>query len=795
MRFPDLALAVRNLQRRPTFAVTAIVLLALGAGVNAAVFSVVRGVLLKPLPYQRPESLVAIWPEKFANNEEIAYWRERARSFDAIAAVSPGWLMAFVTDGVEPVKVTGARTSDNFFTTLGVGAALGRTILPGDASPGRARVVVISAEVYAQQFSSDPRTIGRTVRLDNVSHEIVGVMPRGFEFSSPGTAIWAPLPFDPSSPQHRAQFSQVFGRLAAGATATSASRELTDLVPAMRHDLKREAEWGTDLRVASLQEIVTGDVRPTLLILLVAVGLILLLAAVNVGTLVLGRSLERAREMALRTALGASRARLVRQLVTEQTVLATAGALTGLLLAWMTLPALVRRIPPEIPRQHEIVLDATVFFAVCAASILTAVLLALVPVLLAARPELQPLLRPNQSTETPVRRRALGALVSAQIALAVVLGIAAGLMLRSLWNLQQVDPGFEPSGVLTFRLQSTSKHTQLTTGLPYLQQIVDRVRGLPGVTSVGAIQHLPMTGYNWTAQVWSAETPPAPGATAPSAIWLFVGWDYFQAMGISLRAGRLFGPQDHGEAPAVAIVNEAFARAHYGSAQAAVGRRVATASGAGTNITEIVGVIDDVRFLSLDRAASAEIYRPFTQTFMFPMAFAVRTTGDAAQLAAAIRQIAFAVDSTVPVAELQPLSSLLASSLGRPRLLALLLSIFAAVGLGLGVVGVYGVVAYRVRQREREFGIRLALGAAPERIWKSVLHQGAGHAAVGLLLGLPASMILAQLMQSVVFGITTRDPLTFFALPVGIVFAVLAGCVLPARRAARIDPVTAMRGE
>jgi putative ABC transport system permease protein len=795
MRLPDLTLALRNLVRRPAFSVTAGLLLALGAGANAAVFSVVRGVLLRPLPYEQPEQLVAVWPDTFVSNEEIGYWRDRTTSVQQIAAISPGWLMSLVVPGLEPRKVTGARTSDNFFTTLGVRAALGRALQPGDGVPGNTRVVVLSAAMHEQHFARDPSVIGRRVQLDGVEHEVVGVMPRGFEFREPGTDVWAPLPFDPASPQHRATFCLAFARLRPQTSVAQANQEWQSLTPAMRRELKKQDIWGREGRVQSLQDAVTGDARSTLLILLAAVGLILLLAAVNLGTLLLGRSIGRARELALRTALGASRRRLVRQLLVEQAVLSAGGALAGLLLARAALPLLMTRIPAEMPRQSEITLDMVVFGTVFAATVVISMSMTLLPVLLAARPELQTLLRQTQSTETPARRRTLGTLVSAQVALAIVLGIGAGLMLRTLWNLQHVDPGFRPENVLAFRLQTTSKPMTLPQGLQYFEQVLERVRTLPSVTHVGAIQHLPMSGYNWTAQVWRPEQPPAPGAARPTTVWRFVGWDYFNAMNIPLHAGRDFTADDRQTSTAVAIVNEAFARKEFGTAAAAIGRRLISASNRGEETVEIVGVSGDVRFASLDKVATPEMYRPLAQTFMFPMAFVVRTAGDPAQLAAGVRQAAFAVDSTIPVAEMQPLSSLIAGTLARPRLLAMLLSVFAAVGLALGVIGVYGVVAYRVRQQEREFGIRLALGAGTGRIVHAILSQGGAYAGAGLLVGIPAAFALTRLMESVVFGVTTHDLLTFTALPLLIAGATLVACAIPARRAARVDPVRTMRAE
>ncbi len=805
MRLHDLTLAVRNLLRRPAYTVTALLLLALGAGANAAVFSVVRGVLLRPLPYQEPQRLVMVWPDTFVNNDDLTFWRERAHSFESIAAVSPGWMMSLVVPGLEPVKVTGARTSDNFFTTLGVLAASGKTLEPGDANPGSANVVVISAELHERHFASDPAIVGKHVALDGVDFEVAGVMPREFEFREPGTDVWTALPFVPGGAQNRTQFSLAFARLRPGVTVEQAHTELQQLTPAMRDATKKTADWGREASVIGMQESVTGDVRLTLLILLGAVGLILLLAAVNLGTLVLSRSLERAREMAVRTALGATRGRLLLQFVTEQTVLASAGATVGLALAWLALPVLVSRIPPDMPRQNEIVLDVVVFVAVFAATVLVSIAMALVPVAAAAAPALQPLLKQNQSTDTPARRRALGTLVTSQVALAVVLGVGAGLMLRTLWNLQNVDPGFSAANVLTFRLQTTSKPMNLTRGLAYFDDVLARVRAMPEVRDVGAIQHLPMSGYNWTGGVWGPENPPAAGAERPQAFWRFTGWDYFKTMGIAVRAGRAFTDQDRIDAPPVTIINESLARREYGSAEAAVGKRLITFSMGKEQPVEVVGVVADVRFQSLDKASEPEMYRPLAQTFMFPMAFVVKTDGDSpstreatarqARVATAIRQAAFAVDPTIAVAEVQPLQSLIAGTLGRPRLLAMLLSVFAAVGLSLGVIGVYGVVAYRVRQQEREFGIRLALGAGPARIAKNVARQGFFYAAAGLAAGLPAAWLLTRLMDSVLFGVTTHDVATFTALPVAVTMATLLACAVPAWRAARVSPMTTMKGD
>lgn len=792
MRIP---LTVRNIFRRPGFALVAVTLLALGSGANAAVFSLVRGVLLRPLPYPESDRLVAVAPNFFISNEDVDYWRARTRSFEEIAALSPGWMMGLVAEGGEPIKVTGARVSDNLFRAMGASAAVGRAIEPGEALPGKNRVVVLSDTVWRSRFGADRAAVGRTIQLDQQPFTIIGVMPAGFEVFAPGTDLWAPLPWEPGTAQQKATFSLGLGKLARGVSVDAASRELVDLVPSMRTDLNRPSDWGHAIRVQSFQEAITGDVRPALLILLGAVGLILTLAAVNLGTLVLGRSIERVGEMALRTALGASRGALVRQIIAEQAVLAAVGSIAGIGLARVSLPALVSRIPAEVPRVGQISLDWTVLLSVLAVSISVAVIVALVPAMITARPNVQPLLRQSRTTDTPSRRRALGSLVAVQIGLAVVLGIGSMLMLRSLWNLQHVNPGFDATNVMTFRLQTTSKYRALTNGLPYLDQVRARVAALPGVTSVGLAGHLPMSGYSWTTSARRVDQQIAPGERAPTVGWRFTHADYFQAMRIPLKFGRFFDDADVTKSAAVAIVNESFARKYFTEPARAVGQEIVVLSGRSgqDEHVQVVGVVGDVRHVSLDKPAAPELFRPLTQTFMFPMAMVVRTQGPPEQISAAVRQIAFEIDPVVPVAEMQPYTTLIAGTLGRPRLLSVLLTIFAATGLLLGLVGVYGVVAYRVRQREREIGVRLALGASPSSMAQSVIAQGVRHAATGIAIGVPVAFALSRVLSSMVFGVSTHDPLTFAALPAAVVCVTTLACYIPARRASRIDPVIAMK--
>lgn len=795
MLLNDVRFSVRHLLRRPGFAAVAVLLLALSSGANAAVFSVVRGVLLRPLPFADPERLVAVWPDQFVSNDEVAYWRERARSLEEIASLSPGWLMALAGEGDVPRKVTGARVSDNLFGLLGASAAIGRTFAAAESIPGRERVAVLSDGLWRQHFAADPAVIGRSVLVDQVPYEVIGVMPSGVEVFGRGTDLWVPALYEPGSPQFRQTTALVVARLRAGVEVDGASRELRELVPEMRGALAKPADWGETVHAEALQDSITGKVRPTLFLLLGAVGFILLLGGVNLGTLVLGGSMARARELAVRTAVGASRGRLLRQLLVEQAVLATTGSLAGLALARAALPLLLARIPPDVPRQSEIALDGAVFVTILIASVGLAVLMALVPSLLATRPGLQPLLRQHTGTDTPGRQRMLGGLVAAQVALALVLGIGATLMLRSLWELQHQHPGFDPSGVLTFRLQTTSTHRTLGTGLPYLEQIAGRAGALPGVVAIGAINHLPMSGYAWSTMIHRPENPPPPGLSGTRVGWRFIWGDYLAAMRIPLLAGRAFERSDVEGAAGVALVNETLARAEFGSVAGAIGQRLVQQGGGrpGPFVVEIVGVVGDVRHIGLDTPPAPEILRPLQQTFMFPMHLVLRSTSDPASLAAALRQAAFDVDPTVPVAELMTLPAVLSASLGRPRLMASLLSVFAAIGILLSVVGLYGVVAVGVAQRVREIGIRMALGAPPRAMAAGVIRQGIRYVFAGLLAGIPLALALARYMNSVVFGIPARDPLTFVLLPVLLVGVALAACYLPARRAARVDPVAVIR--
>ena len=791
----DVRLGLRAFRRNPGFAALAVLIVALGAGANAAIFSVVRAVLIEPLPYARPERLVSIWPSGFVSNADMEFLRNRARSFSAVASSAPGWTMSMIGAG-DAVRVTATKTSANLFDVLGARPLLGRTFVEGEDLPGRNHVAVLSYALWQSRFGGNPAAVGSHVTLEDSPYEIIGVMPFDFELLGRDAELWMPLPFDVASPFYRGTVAQALGRLRDGLDVEAATRELRSLVPEWQRQLGYEKDWGEELIAVPLRDVIVGDARPPLLVLTGAVGLIVLLTAANLGTLLLGRHVARRREMAVRGALGASAWRLVRQSATESAVLAVAGAVAGLVAARLALPALVRSLPPEIPRVAAIHLDPLVLLLVIAASVLSVLAFGVLPPTLAAPPDLQPLLRLGAQSETLTGRRTLDFLVVGQVALAVVLGVGAALMVRSLLALQRVDPGFRAEGVLTLKLQpSGERYRGVDRTTAYYRDVMRRIATVAGVESVGAMMHLPLSGYNWMTTVRFDERPLPPGVSPPTTGWRMIDGAYFEAMRIPLLAGRTFTEHDTRTMPEVAIVNEAFATRFFGSTAAALGRKIRTGSAGGEHTPVIVGVVGNVRHRALAEAPEPELYRPSAQSFAIATAMVVRTSAPPAGSIAAVREAVWSVDRSVPIADLVPLTTLLRDSLGRPRLVATLLLVFAVVAVLIVVSGVYGVVAYSVRRRERELGIRLALGAAPARVGRLVLRQGAVYAAGGLLIGVPAALAAAGVMRGLLFHVQPRDPLTFVALPAIIAVTTVAATVAPARRAQRVQPAAVLNRE
>jgi len=793
----DVRLALRAFRRNPGFSALAVLIVALGAGANASVFSVVRAVLLEPLPYAHPDRLVSIWPTGFVSSADMEFLRSRAHSFTAVAAASPGWTMTMIGAG-EPVRVTATKGSGNLFDSLGVRPLLGRTFATGEDVPGRHRVAVISYGLWQSRFGGSPAAVGRVVTLEGAPYEIVGVMAADFELIGRDAELWMPLPFDVTSPFYKGPSSQAIGRLREGIDVASATRELRSIIPEWQRALGYEKDWGEGLVAIPLRDLIVGEVRRPLIVLAVAVALVVLLTAVNLGTLLLGRHVARRTEMAVRGALGASKSRLVRQSATESVVLAAAGVAAGVLVARATLPLLVRILPPEMPRLAAITIDPFVLVAVLAASLGSVLAFGVIPAVLASGVISSNAIAAgfNRSTDPRTGRRTLNALVVSQVALAIVLGIAAALMVRSLYELQQVDPGFEPASVLTLKVNpSGEKYRGIDRVLPYYREVMQRIAAVPGVETVGAINHLPLSGYNWIMTVRLDERPLPAGVSPPTTGWRMIDGAYFDAMRIPLLAGRTFTEHDTRTSPKVAIVNDAFAVKFFGSPAAALGRIVRTGSAGGDETPMIVGVVGGVRHRELAEPPRPELYRPMAQSFAMATAFIVRTSGSPARAIAAVRDAVWSIDRDVAIADLVPLTTLLRDSLGRPRLLATLLLIFAAVGLAIVISGVYGVVAYSVRRRERELGIRLALGAAPASVGGLVVRQGVAYALGGVAIGVPVALAMAGLLRGLLFDVQPRDPATFFALCVLVACTTVAATVVPARRALRVDPAAVLKAE
>jgi len=792
----DLRYAIRGLLRRPGFTAVAVLTLALGIGANAAIFSAVRGILLRPLPFRTPERLVAFNAEQFISNAELLFLRDNAHTLDGVAAISPGWGMALTGVG-EATQLTTARVTPNLLDVLGVRPQLGRTFQENESIPGQETVAILSHALWAERFGSDPAVIGRNVMLDGTPYNVVGVLPPGFEVLGRPADLWTPLVVDPTAWFHKGSVSWFVGRLRERVTIDQSRAELATLFPRMREAFEYTPDYYRNVTLIPLRERAVGSVRTALLVLLAAVGFIVLIAGANVGNLLLMRAAGRRREIAVRTALGASRGRVVAQMLVESILLAFGGAAAGIALGAALVRVLRAALPPDTPRLSSISLDATVIAACATLSVLIGVAFGLAPAFLASRADALDALRGARGVAGRAGgERARGALVVAEVALTLVLVIGAGLMMRTLWSLSHVDAGFRPRGVLTLRVQpSGDRYNTSEARVQYVRTLLERLGTLPSVQSTGMIHHLPLAGYAWYANVDLEGRARAPGEAPLRSGWRVIEGDYFKTMGIPLVRGRVFSTADMRGTTPVVIVNEAFARVAW-PGEDPIGKRFTAGNATrGTGAATVVGVVGDVRHISLDARPEPELYRPHAQSPMGAVTMVLRTTGDPLALAALARQTIAAIDKTVPISDVRSMEQVMSESVARPRLIMSLLLVFAAVGLVLGVVGVYGVIAYAVGERRREIGVRLALGAEPGRLAVSVLAQGVDYATLGVAIGLAGSLGVTRLMRSLVFGVSPTDPATFLGLSVFLIVVAALASYLPAREAARTDPMVAMRAD
>ena len=789
----DAMFALRQARRQPVVTAIGLLTFALGIGANTAMFSVVRGVLLRPLPYRNPEQLAAIWPGRAISNAELLYLQANSRTLQSVAAFSPGWGIALTNAG-EPRQLHAARVSVNFFGVLRVTPAIGRSFAPNESQRGAWDVAILSHRLWMTQFAGDSTILGRVVSMDGQPTRVIGVMPARFEAFQSDVDAWLPLQIDPSSPFHTGQLSLAFGRLAHGESFATATTELAALAPRMRTEFNFAEDYGRDVRVTSLHESLIGNVRRSLLILLGAVALLVLIAVANVGNLLLAHAAGRRRELAVRRALGASTRQIVRQLLIQSLMLAAAGGALGFAAGASAMRALKAFLPSTLPMLSSVGIDGVVL-ATCVAVIAGAGLLFGVgPALLGSRVDPDGALRAGAAESSSRSHSSMrDALVIAEVALAVVLVAGAALMSYTLWHLSHVNIGFDPRNVATFLIQPTSG--QLTSGTAattYFDEIVRRVSAIPGVQSVGASQHLPLSGFNWQGKLDIETRPIPPTATHPSVVWRSVVGHYFGTMRIPLLRGRLFNASDTRDAPPVVVISSSMAK-HYWPDRDAIGERIKLGNGTNRNWATIIGIVGDVRSASPALPPVEEAYRPNAQQDLRFMHFVVRSAADPLLLAGQIRAAIHSFDQSVPVAELRSLDDVFAASTETSRVVTLLLLSFASLGLCLGAVGIYGVIAYSVGQRTRELGIRSALGALEQRITLMIVGEGLRTAGVGILIGLAVALLAGRAMASLLFEVSATDPLIYGGVTGVLLVVALAASYLPARRAARVDPLTALR--
>ncbi len=785
----DLRFTLRSLQRQPGFAAVAILTLALGVGANTAVFSVLNGVLLRPLAFHEPDRLVAIWPDRFLSNQEVEFLRNNGRTFESIATIAP-WGMA-LTDTQDPTLVAGARTSSNVLDVLGVAPILGRGFLATEAEPGQSDVMLISDRLWARQFGRDSTVVGQQVTLDGSSITVIGVLPKDFGVFQSDRDVWTPLPFDRTAWYHDANVSLAIARLAPDATLDEADAEFQTLIPRMREAFEYSDDYGEDATVADLHETVVGALDRTLWLLWGAVGFVLLIAGANLSNLFLSRAVDRSREMALRTALGASRARQIRLLLTESVLVSGVGGALGIGIAVLATVWLKDLLPPDTPRLSSIVVDGTVLLVGATFSVAIGLLFGLAPALLGVRLGLTR--REFWGRTALPKTRIRGVFVAVELALALVLVIGSGLMLKTLRAIHEIDPGFEPNKLLTFRAQVTgSRYETAESRHAFYQELFDRLRALPGVHTASAAQHIPLSGWAWGADIEIEEQPVAPGKALPRVGWRIVSPGYFQTMDIPLIEGRTFQTADRIGAREVAIVNATMAQELW-PGTSAIGKRLRAERVTNGEWATVVGVVGDVHHSGLQRDPSRELYRPHLQHGMGAMMVVVRAAGDATVLANSVRQAVRALDPRVPIADLRTMRDLMAADSAEPRMIGTLLSVFSVIGLALAVVGVYGIVAYGVMRRTREIGIRLALGAKKRAVLQMIVREGFLYASAGIAMGTAAAIFLTRLLESAVWGVSTTDPTTFITVPLLLIGISLVASVIPARRAAHVNPAVTLR--
>jgi putative ABC transport system permease protein len=811
----DLRYGARMLLKNPGFTLIAVLTLGLGIGANTAIFSVVNGVLLRPLPYREPEQIVTLlndgrFPVSPAN---FLDFRANSQSFAQMAAAE-AWGGA-LTGNDRPEQLGGLRMGEGLFGLLGAPALLGRTLQAEDYQPGKDRVLVLSHRLWQRAFGGDPNVIGRNITLSGESYAVVGVMPPQFQFPlfwATRAEMWAPLDLRSRVTDRRGGSLRVFARLKPGVTLRQAQAE----IDAMNKQLALaypEADTGLNIRVEPLNEKVVGNIRRALLVLSGAVGFVLLIACANVACLLLARLPARQKEAALRVALGASRGRIIRQSLTESLLLSLCGTAAGLLLAvwgvdWLTtlLAGNSSNFNVRLPRLSEIKIDVTALGFTLAVSMATSLLFGLAPALAASKPDLNQTLKESGRGTAGGRRRLRETLVVVELALALVMLIGAGLLMNSFLKLRAVDPGFNPRNALTMTVSLAGASQYVGPAREtFYRQLTDRLTTLPGVESVSAINHLPLAGDWWGTSLAIEGRPLPPPGQEVNVIFRVSRPGYFQTMGIPLRAGRDFTERDTPDAPGAAIINETLARRHWPS-EDPIGKRVTLDDPRDNSRPPqwltVVGVVKDVKQNSWTDAPWNEIYIPFQHSRLFfrgtaghytSMTLVIRTSVEPQSLAAAAQETVRSLDRNLPVSGVVTMEQVIADTLWQPRFNLQLIGIFAALAMTIASIGLYGVMSYSVAQRTREVGLRMALGAGRRDVLKLVMGQGMKLALAGVASGLLASAALTRLIERLLFEVSATDFSTFALIPVLLTLVALVACWIPARRATKVDPMVALR--
>ena len=793
----DARYALRSLRRAPAFTAVAVCTLALGIGANTAVFSVVDAVVIRALPYPHPEQLVSLDGSTFA---EFTRVRQLGRSYADVGAYSASsvGLAGGGDDGGEPERVAAVSVSVSLLSVLGVPAALGRTFGAEEDGRARSNVVVIGNAIWTQRFGRSRDAVGRTVMIDGAPFVVIGVMPADFHFPNEQTALWLPIVTPPtgSGAFWGSGGYKLVGRLRPNVTAAAAQHELRALYPRIRHEnpiWDPGPNYYAQAAVLPLQRAIVGSARTLLLLLLGVVTIVLLIACANVANLLLVRGASRLREISIRVALGGGRWRLIRQLLTESIVLALAGGTAGVGVAWVGLLALRSALPADLPRSVGIALDGRVLLVAFGVSLATGVIFGALPALRVSGAAIDaPMRHGGRASAGAAHRRLARLVVGGEIALALVLLIAAQLLVRSVWALNHIDPGFRTTSIVAATVSLPAAAYSDSTVPEFYDVLLSRLRSLPGVQSAGAVDRLPMrVGWGGALRI-EGQFDDVKRSVPTTDHWQTISPGYLATIEIPLIDGRDFSRDDRAASPPVCLVSESFAR-HFWPGQSAIGKRVGY-PWASPWIT-IVGVVRDAKLDSLTGTSEQTFYRPLAQAPRTEMTLAIRTTANEQALAPSIRQIVAQLDHAVPVSDVQTMSQVVDASAARPRFTMVLLALFAALAVTLGVIGIYGVMSYTVAQRTREMGVRMALGATPGDAMRLVLGEGLALAAAGIGVGMVAAIGSSRLLRGVLVGVTPTDPLTFVTVPIALALVALLASYLPARRATRVDPTTALRSE